>query len=53
MRSAGINGADIGGDLDATQGDDIAGDDLGTGEGEASTLGSDNVTPPTTPTQEV
>ena len=53
MRGAGINGSDIGGDLDATQGDDLGDDTLGTGDGEESTLGGANVTPPPTSAQEV
>ena len=48
MRDAGINGADIGGDLEGTQGDEIEGDDaLGADDADTSALGSGNVAPPT------
>ena len=52
MRGAGVTGADLGGDLEATQGDELTGDDAtGTGDGEISALGSGNVAAPS-PTEE-
>lgn len=46
MRDAGITGADIGGDLESSQGDELEGDDAGVTDGQASTMGSGNIAPP-------
>ena len=51
MRDAGVNGADIGGDLESSQGDELEDDDAISGDETGSALGSGNVTPPNSGTE--